>query len=81
MSDSSIELSSGACHACCSRQLPGNRALRQAGWQPVVVERAPERRKGGYFVGRLKQQMFVRFTCTARERRAAKTRAAEGSMS
>jgi 2-polyprenyl-6-methoxyphenol hydroxylase-like FAD-dependent oxidoreductase len=25
--------------------------LRQAGWRPVVVERAPERRKGGYFVG------------------------------
>ncbi|MGW3350321.1 FAD-dependent monooxygenase [Nonomuraea rubra] len=25
--------------------------LRQAGWQPVIVERAPERRTGGYFVG------------------------------
>ncbi|MGW2093348.1 FAD-dependent monooxygenase [Promicromonospora sukumoe] len=25
--------------------------LRQAGWEPVVVERAPERRTGGYFVG------------------------------
>ncbi|WP_210745193.1 FAD-dependent monooxygenase [Nocardia flavorosea] len=25
--------------------------LRQAGWQPVIVERAPQRRKGGYFVG------------------------------
>ncbi len=25
--------------------------LRQAGWQPVIVERAPERRKGGYFIG------------------------------
>ncbi|MEO3891340.1 FAD-dependent monooxygenase [Nonomuraea sp. B5E05] len=25
--------------------------LRQAGWQPVIVERAPERRRGGYFVG------------------------------
>jgi 2-polyprenyl-6-methoxyphenol hydroxylase-like FAD-dependent oxidoreductase len=25
--------------------------LRQAGWTPVIVERAPERRKGGYFVG------------------------------
>ncbi|MGK3209266.1 FAD-dependent monooxygenase [Amycolatopsis sp. MEPSY49] len=25
--------------------------LRQAGWTPVIVERAPERRTGGYFVG------------------------------
>lgn len=25
--------------------------LRQAGWTPVIVERAPQRRKGGYFVG------------------------------
>ncbi|TYB66654.1 oxidoreductase [Nonomuraea sp. PA05] len=25
--------------------------LRQAGWQPVIVERAPRRRTGGYFVG------------------------------
>ncbi|MFI1462703.1 FAD-dependent monooxygenase [Nocardia carnea] len=25
--------------------------LRQAGWQPVIAERAPQRRKGGYFVG------------------------------
>ncbi|GAA2207335.1 FAD-dependent monooxygenase [Nonomuraea monospora] len=25
--------------------------LRQAGWQPVIVERAPQRRTGGYFVG------------------------------
>ena len=25
--------------------------LRQAGWTPVIVERAPERRRGGYFVG------------------------------
>ncbi|MGR6915500.1 FAD-dependent monooxygenase [[Actinomadura] parvosata] len=25
--------------------------LRQAGWQPVIVERAPGRRRGGYFVG------------------------------
>ncbi|MCF6474740.1 oxidoreductase [Nonomuraea sp. MG754425] len=25
--------------------------LRQAGWTPIIVERAPERRKGGYFVG------------------------------
>ncbi|MFI5715522.1 FAD-binding protein [Nocardia sp. NPDC051750] len=25
--------------------------LRQAGRQPVIVERAPERRKGGHFVG------------------------------
>jgi 2-polyprenyl-6-methoxyphenol hydroxylase-like FAD-dependent oxidoreductase len=27
--------------------------LRAAGWTPVVVERAPERRQGGYFVGLL----------------------------
>ncbi len=25
--------------------------LRQAGWHPVIVEKAPERRRGGYFVG------------------------------
>ncbi|QYN33849.1 FAD-dependent monooxygenase [Pseudonocardia sp. DSM 110487] len=25
--------------------------LREAGWTPVIVERAPERRRGGYFVG------------------------------
>jgi 2-polyprenyl-6-methoxyphenol hydroxylase-like FAD-dependent oxidoreductase len=25
--------------------------LRQAGWTPVIVERAPEHRRGGYFVG------------------------------
>jgi 2-polyprenyl-6-methoxyphenol hydroxylase-like FAD-dependent oxidoreductase len=25
--------------------------LRQAGWTPMIVERAPERRKGGYFIG------------------------------
>lgn len=25
--------------------------LRAAGWAPVIVERAPERRQGGYFVG------------------------------
>jgi 2-polyprenyl-6-methoxyphenol hydroxylase-like FAD-dependent oxidoreductase len=25
--------------------------LRQAGWTPVIVERARERRRGGYFVG------------------------------
>ncbi|WP_378789663.1 FAD-dependent monooxygenase [Nonomuraea fastidiosa] len=25
--------------------------LRQAGWQPVIAERAPERRRGGYFIG------------------------------
>lgn len=25
--------------------------LRKAGWRPVIVERAPERRRGGYFVG------------------------------
>lgn len=25
--------------------------LRQAGWTPVIVERAPERRTGGYFIG------------------------------
>ncbi|MGW8438867.1 FAD-dependent monooxygenase [Nocardiopsis sp. NPDC055879] len=25
--------------------------LRRAGWEPVIVERAPERRTGGYFVG------------------------------
>ncbi|WP_217129210.1 FAD-dependent monooxygenase [Streptomyces sp. AC558_RSS880] len=25
--------------------------LRRAGWTPVIVERAPERRTGGYFVG------------------------------
>jgi 2-polyprenyl-6-methoxyphenol hydroxylase-like FAD-dependent oxidoreductase len=25
--------------------------LRQAGWTPVIIERAPERRRGGYFVG------------------------------
>ncbi|MEV5494967.1 FAD-dependent monooxygenase [Nonomuraea fuscirosea] len=25
--------------------------LRQAGWQPVIVEKAPDRRRGGYFVG------------------------------
>src|SRR5690348_12923278 len=24
--------------------------LRQIGWEPVIVERAPERRTGGYFV-------------------------------
>ncbi|MEV4049475.1 FAD-binding protein, partial [Streptomyces sp. NPDC049744] len=24
--------------------------LRRAGWTPVIVERAPERRTGGYFV-------------------------------
>lgn len=24
--------------------------LREVGWEPVVVERAPERRKGGYFI-------------------------------
>jgi 2-polyprenyl-6-methoxyphenol hydroxylase-like FAD-dependent oxidoreductase len=27
--------------------------LRDAGWAPVIVERAPERRQGGYFVGLL----------------------------
>lgn len=27
--------------------------LRAAGWAPVIVERAPERRQGGYFVGLL----------------------------
>ncbi|MCP2265658.1 FAD-dependent monooxygenase [Promicromonospora thailandica] len=27
--------------------------LREAGWSPVVVERAPDRRQGGYFVGLL----------------------------
>lgn len=26
-------------------------ALKQAGWEPAVVERAPGRRKGGYFIG------------------------------
>lgn len=26
-------------------------ALRQAGWEPTVVEKAPGRRKGGYFIG------------------------------
>lgn len=25
--------------------------LRQAGWTPVIVERSPERRTGGYFIG------------------------------
>lgn len=25
--------------------------LRQIGWEPVIVERAPERRSGGYFIG------------------------------
>lgn len=25
--------------------------LRKAGWEPVIIERAPERRRGGYFVG------------------------------
>ncbi|MFB8230468.1 FAD-dependent monooxygenase [Cellulosimicrobium sp. NPDC055967] len=25
--------------------------LRDAGWDPVIVERSPERRRGGYFVG------------------------------
>ncbi|MEU4162981.1 FAD-dependent monooxygenase [Actinoplanes sp. NPDC026670] len=25
--------------------------LEQAGWQPVIVERSPERRTGGYFIG------------------------------
>ncbi|MGW0705828.1 FAD-dependent oxidoreductase [Streptomyces sp. NPDC002643] len=25
--------------------------LRQAGWQPVIVERSPQRRTGGYFIG------------------------------
>ena len=25
--------------------------LRAAGWTPVIVERAPERRRGGYFIG------------------------------
>ncbi|WAE75862.1 FAD-dependent monooxygenase [Streptomonospora nanhaiensis] len=27
--------------------------LRAAGWAPVIVERAPERRRGGYFIGLL----------------------------
>jgi 2-polyprenyl-6-methoxyphenol hydroxylase-like FAD-dependent oxidoreductase len=27
--------------------------LRAAGWTPVIVERAPERRRGGYFIGLL----------------------------
>ncbi|GAN59799.1 oxidoreductase [Acetobacter cibinongensis] len=26
-------------------------ALKRQGWTPVVIERAPERRKGGYFIG------------------------------
>ena len=26
-------------------------ALKKAGWEPVIVERAPERRTGGYFIG------------------------------
>src|SRR5688572_27461510 len=25
--------------------------LHQLGWEPVLIERAPERRKGGYFIG------------------------------
>ncbi|MEN1895648.1 FAD-dependent monooxygenase [Staphylococcus nepalensis] len=25
-------------------------ALKQAGWQPVIIEKAPERREGGYFL-------------------------------
>ncbi|MDC0745398.1 FAD-dependent monooxygenase [Polyangium mundeleinium] len=25
--------------------------LHRAGWEPVILERAPERRKGGYFIG------------------------------
>ncbi|SNY31374.1 FAD-dependent monooxygenase [Paractinoplanes atraurantiacus] len=25
--------------------------LKEAGWQPVIVERSPERRTGGYFIG------------------------------
>jgi len=25
--------------------------LHRAGWEPVIIERAPERRKGGYFIG------------------------------
>ncbi|GAA4964872.1 2-polyprenyl-6-methoxyphenol hydroxylase-like FAD-dependent oxidoreductase [Nonomuraea thailandensis] len=29
--------------------------LRQAGWRPVIVERATERRRGGYFVGLMPQ--------------------------
>lgn len=29
--------------------------LRQAGWSPVIVERAPQRRTGGYFVGLMPQ--------------------------
>lgn len=29
--------------------------LRQAGWTPVIVERAPERRRGGCFVGLMPQ--------------------------
>lgn len=26
-------------------------ALKRQGWTPVIIERAPERRKGGYFIG------------------------------
>ncbi|GBD56035.1 FAD-dependent monooxygenase [Gluconobacter wancherniae] len=26
-------------------------ALKRQGWMPVIIERAPERRKGGYFIG------------------------------
>jgi 2-polyprenyl-6-methoxyphenol hydroxylase-like FAD-dependent oxidoreductase len=26
-------------------------ALKRQGWSPVIIERAPERRKGGYFIG------------------------------
>ena len=26
-------------------------SLKKAGWEPVIVERAPERRTGGYFIG------------------------------
>ena len=26
-------------------------ALKKKGWHPVIIERAPQRRTGGYFIG------------------------------
>lgn len=26
-------------------------SLKKNGWEPIVIERAPERRTGGYFIG------------------------------
>lgn len=37
-------------------------ALQDAGWDPVIVERSPERRVGGYFIG-----LFPEGRCAAQE--------------